>query len=190
MSEYQYYEFCKINKPLIAEARKEMYSLSSRANVSTHGASYVYNYGDFPGDPKELLLKYFDVFFYISSWGSIQLMFKYSDEHVDEHGMKKFSAKHIISCEKQKKYTLLDINFNNEDGFGWLEGEGMLFELLPLYDEIKSGNYQFLRLVVDISNGISGKTTNNLEGTSNLALSQAQEAFFKYASVEQYLVCE
>ncbi|MCW5590456.1 MAG: hypothetical protein KIT27_12460, partial [Legionellales bacterium] len=69
MSEYQYYEFCSINKPLSTEARKEMLSLSSRASVGTHTASYVYNYGDFRGKPKQLVLKHFDVFFYISNFG-------------------------------------------------------------------------------------------------------------------------
>ncbi len=39
MSEYQYYEFCSISKPLSQETRKEMASLSSRAKVGTHGAS-------------------------------------------------------------------------------------------------------------------------------------------------------
>jgi hypothetical protein len=63
MSEYQYYEFCRITTPLSSEARKEMVSLSSRAQVSTHGASYVYNYGDFRGNPEQLVLKHFDVFF-------------------------------------------------------------------------------------------------------------------------------
>ncbi|EKD72555.1 MAG: hypothetical protein ACD_45C00643G0004 [uncultured bacterium] len=63
MSEYQYYEFCSITSPISSEARKAMRSLSSRANVSTHGVSYTYNYGDFKGEPKKLLLKYFDVFF-------------------------------------------------------------------------------------------------------------------------------
>ena len=138
MSEYQYYEFCKLNAPLTAEARKEMYSLSSRAKVSTHGASYVYNYGDFQGKPKELLFKYFDVFFYISNWGTIQLMFKYLEQQVDESALKKITIKHVIDCEKRNGHILLDISFSNEDGFGWLEGEGMLADFLPLYDEIKA----------------------------------------------------
>ncbi len=47
MSEYQYYEFYRINTPLSAAARTEMISLSSRAKVGTHNASHVYNYGDF-----------------------------------------------------------------------------------------------------------------------------------------------
>jgi len=90
MSEYQYYEFCKINRPLTIDARKEMYSLSSRAKVTTHGASYVYNYGDFRGNPKDLLLKYFDVFFYISNFGCIQLMFKYRNQEINIDEVKKY----------------------------------------------------------------------------------------------------
>lgn len=181
MSAYQYYEFCKVNTPLMADARKEMYSLSSRAKVTTHGASYVYNYGDFRGNPKELLLKYFDVFFYISSWGCIQLMFKYSIQEVDTDELKKYCVKHIINCEAQSSYIVLDINFNNEDEFDWVEGEGMLPDLLPLYAEIKAGNHQLLQLIADVSNA---NTNNLLENNSGLALSKAQEAFFKYAGID------
>ena len=83
MSEYQYHEFCSIHQPLSAAARKKMNSLSSRAQVGTHNASYVYNYSDFRGNPKQLLLKYFDVYFYIASWGTVQLMFKYLSTQVD-----------------------------------------------------------------------------------------------------------
>src|SRR5690348_13842640 len=111
MSEYQYYEFCKINTPLSTETRKEMYSLSSRAKVSTHGASYVYNYGDFRGNAEDLLLKHFDVFFYISNWGCIRLMFKYTTQEVDAGKLKKYCIKHIIDCKIQGSYVLLDINF-------------------------------------------------------------------------------
>jgi hypothetical protein len=34
--------------------------------------NHVYNYGDFRGKPKELLLKRFDVFFYISNFGMVE----------------------------------------------------------------------------------------------------------------------
>ncbi len=185
MSEYQYYEFCKINAPLTSDARKKMYSLSSRANVTTHGASYVYNYGDFRGNSKELLLKYFDIFFYISNFGCIQLMLKYRDQEVNTSELEKYCAKHVVSCETQNAYVVLDINYSNEDGFGWVEGEGMLPDLLPLYDEIKAGNYQFLRLVAGANNA---NTNSSLENNSGLGLSQAQEAFFKYAGIDHHNV--
>jgi hypothetical protein len=187
MSEYQYYEFCKINSPLTAEARKEMCLLSSRAKITTHGAFYVYNYGDFRGNPKELLSKYFDVFFYISNWGCIRLIFKYSPEEIDVTELKKYNTKHVINCIEQDQHVLLDIDFTNKNGFGWVEGEGMLPNLLPLYDEIKFGNYRFLQLITHASQ----KNDNTLlVNNSILALSSAQEAFFKYAEIDQKIFFE
>lgn len=38
MSEYQYYDFRSINKPLAAGDRQEMMDLSSRATVGSHSA--------------------------------------------------------------------------------------------------------------------------------------------------------
>jgi hypothetical protein len=147
MSEYQYYEFCSINKPLTSEARKEMSSLSSRANVGTHNAFYVYNYGDFRGNSDTLLLKYFDVFFYISNFGTIRLTFKYNVFQINIDEIKKYCINHVISYKQHCDDILLDIYIQNEEGFGWTEGEGVWQNLLPLYDEIKSKNYQFLRIV-------------------------------------------
>jgi hypothetical protein len=144
MSEYQYYEFCRIHSPISSEARKEMASLSSRANLGTHSASYVYNYGDFRGTPKSLILKYFDVFFYISNFGTVRLMLKYPIHQVNVEEIKKYSLKHVISCEVIDENLIIDIDIRNEEGFGWTEGEGVLADLLPIYDEIKSNNYQFL----------------------------------------------
>lgn len=185
MSEYQYYEFCRINTPLSSEARKEMASLSSRAQVSTHGASYVYNYGDFRGKPKQLVLKHFDVFFYISNFGTVKLLFKYPIHQINTEEIKKYCIKHVISTEIHDEYILLDIDINNEDGFGWTEGEGILPDLLPLYDEIKSGNYQFLKLVNSIYEKFNGKENaiNTIINKKNI-LSAAQERFIECIGVD------
>ena len=177
MSEYQYYEFLKLNKPLTPNERKIMDSLSSRAKITTHGASYVYNYGDFRSNPKELLLKYFDIFFYIANWGSISLMFKYHEKQVCIDELKKYCVKDVISCRKHGNNILLNIELNNEGGFGWIEGEGILPDLLPLYDEFKAGDYQLLNLIAEACH------TNNQDKSnySDRALTDAQEAFLKYA---------
>ncbi len=187
MSEYQYFEFCKINTPLTINVRKEMASLSSRAKVSTHGASYEYHYSNFRGDPKELLLKYFDVFFYISNWGCLQLMFKFILQEVDLDELKKYYIEHTIEYHKQNSYIILDINFNSDDGFGWINGDGMLPDLLPLYDEIRSANYQFLYLVAKASNA---NITNSIKNNADIALSHAQQSFFKFAGIEHNLFYE
>jgi hypothetical protein len=184
MSEYQYYEFCSLHSPLSIEARKEMSSLSSRAQVTIHGASYVYNYGDFRGNPKELLLKYFDVFFYISNFGTVRLMFKYLDQEVNVSQIKNYSIKHVLSYEKHGQHILLDININNEGGFGWTEGEGMLSDFLPLYEEIKTKDYQFLRLVSAINDELAERGNNSLEILlADIQLSPAQKALLNSVGI-------
>ena len=178
MSEYQYYEFLRINGPLSQAARKEMASLSSRARISTHGASYVYNYGDFPGDPKSLLLKHFDVFFYISNWGAVQLMFKYLNQQIDINEIKRHAIPHVIICEQHDENILIDICMNNEEGFGWTEGEGVLLNLLPLYEEVKDKNYQILNLAGAINDEFSDSCQNVLSSAISItSLSSAQRSF-------------
>lgn len=181
MSEYQYYDFCSINKPLSAEARKEMRSLSSRAQVGTHTASYVYNYGDFRGNPKQLVLKYFDVFFYISNFGTLELLFKYPVNRVDLLTLKKYETKHLIEIEQHNDKVLVNITLTNEEGFGWTEGEGMLADLLPLYDELIRHNYHCLRLVLAINDTLTSKNDeaiSQLLAEDNLA-SEAEQALLE-----------
>lgn len=174
----KYYEFCSIKNPIYKNAREDMDSLSSRANVSTHGASYVYNYGNFPGDPKELLLKYFDVFFYICNYGTIQLIFKYKIGQVNIEELKKYDIKHVISCTQHDKNILLEIYINKEEGFGWTEGEGLLADLLPLYAEIKAKNYKFLQLIAAIDDKLNYKANNYLDQIiDKMELSSTQQAF-------------
>jgi len=46
--------------------------------------------------------------------------------------------------------VLLDVCISNDEGGGWIDGEELLPDLLPLYDEIKEKNYQWLVLVAAI----------------------------------------
>lgn len=184
MSEYQYYEFCSLHSPLSAAARKEMSALSSRAQVGTHSASYVYHYGDFRGNPKALLLKYFDVFFYSSNWGTIRLMFKYPTQAIEREKLKKYCIKQVISCQAQGDFVVLNMAINNEDGFGWIEGEGLLAAFLPLYEELQSKNYQFLQLIKAIHDELTSGKENTLASVlADMKLSAAQSAFLEHTGV-------
>ncbi len=44
MSEYQYYEFMAIDRPLTEVEQSKMRKISSRAQVTPKSASFVYNY--------------------------------------------------------------------------------------------------------------------------------------------------
>jgi hypothetical protein len=60
LSEYQYYEFLAIDRPLSAEDMAYVGTLSRRVQPTPAHAVFTYSYGDFPGDPLALLAKYYD----------------------------------------------------------------------------------------------------------------------------------
>ncbi len=76
MSEYQYYEFQAIDKPVSGKDFDVLEQISSRAQVTPTSFINIYNYGDFRGDPIKLMEKYYDAFVYVSNWGHRRLMLK------------------------------------------------------------------------------------------------------------------
>ena len=96
---------------------------------------------------KEILLNYFDVYFYISNFGVMELFFKYKNEDIDVEAISKNCSKDVINLVKYGQYSILKIRINKEEGCGWIEGDGLLADLLSLYDEIKNKSYQSLELI-------------------------------------------
>ena len=76
MSEYQYYEFVALDRPLTAAEMAELRSISTRAQITPTRFFNEYQWGDLKADPAELLARYFDVHVYFANWGSRRLMFR------------------------------------------------------------------------------------------------------------------
>jgi hypothetical protein len=53
MSEYQYYEFAAIDRPLSKDEMAELRALSSRATISPTSFANEYHWGDLKGDPAQ-----------------------------------------------------------------------------------------------------------------------------------------
>ena len=70
MSEYQYYEFQTIDKPLTDEQMRELRSYSTRANITRTSFTNHYEWGDFQGDPDAWMERSFDAFLYLANWGT------------------------------------------------------------------------------------------------------------------------
>jgi len=70
MSEYQYYEFQAIDRPLTDDEQKTLRRYSGRAMITATRFVNSCSYGDFRGDESEWMAKYFDAFLYIANWGT------------------------------------------------------------------------------------------------------------------------
>jgi hypothetical protein len=148
MSEYQYYEFQAIDRPLTLKEQAEIRELSSRVKLTPTQAIFLYNYGDFRNKPEEVLAKYFDMMFYIANWGTWRLIFRFPKAIVDPQLFQTYALRNTIAITEIDKYIVLDLEIHQEEGVsGWVEGEGWLSQLLPLREDLLGGDLRLLYLV-------------------------------------------
>ncbi|WP_228043987.1 hypothetical protein, partial [Dolichospermum sp. LEGE 00246] len=146
MSEYQYYEFQALDRILTKTEQSYIESLSSRVELSPTKAAFTYSYGDFRGNPQDLLEKCFDVMLYMANWGTRQLLFRLPKKLVDATLIKQYCVDDCISVSNTSNYLILDININDEEYQDWIEGEGWLSNLASLRNELLQGDCRVLYL--------------------------------------------
>lgn len=146
MSEYQYYEFEAIDKPLTDEEQQAVSRLSSRVAPHPYRAEFTYSYSDLPADPKQLVGDYYDAMFYIANWGSTRLMFRFPKNLVDIATWQQYCTEDAVTLTQHADYVILDIDYHDEDGGGWLEEQSYLRALIPLRQELLDGDHRLLYL--------------------------------------------
>jgi hypothetical protein len=146
MSEYQYYEFQTIDRLLTEAEQAEVEKLSSHIDVTASRAVVSYSYSNFRHDPKQVLSRYFDAFLYLANWGTRRLMFRFPAGLVDLAAVEPYCGEDQIDFTKLGAYQILEIQLDEEEGLGWVEGEGILSGLIQLRHDILDGDYRCLYL--------------------------------------------
>lgn len=146
MGEYQYYEFQAIDRPLTPAEQKKVSDLSSRVEPHPTNAAFVYHYTGFPGDPMQILARYYDVFFYIANWGTTRLAFRLPRHLVNREAIKPYLVEDHVAIYRTGDYALLEFSIDHEEGYGWTAGEGRLAPLLPLRETLLRGDLRLLYL--------------------------------------------
>jgi hypothetical protein len=150
MSEYQYYEFQTIDRPLTAEQQAAIRKLSSRVELSATSAAFNYSFGSFRGDPLKVLEQHFDAMLYIANWGSKQLAFRLPRRAIAAQQLEPYllgdEESYLSNIQTTPHYLILNLETREEEGFGWIEGEGMLHPLIPLREAILRGDLRILYL--------------------------------------------
>jgi len=147
MSEYQSYEFQALDRPLTHEAQAEMHRLSSRVRLTATSASFVYNYGDFRGDPSHVLANYFDAMLYITNWGTRQLMFRFPAKAIPDDVMKTYQYADFVAWSTKGKSVILNIELHQEEPDDeWIEEGGLLSGIVQVRNDILRGDYRALYL--------------------------------------------
>jgi hypothetical protein len=147
MSEYQIYEFIALDRPLSAEDMAYVRTLSSRVQPTPTQATFTYSYSSFPGDPLKLLAKHYDMMLYLANWGSKQLAFRFPKAAIDIQALQPYVyAVDEIEQTTVGQYVILNMEFDEEEGLGWIDDEGQIASLAPLRDDILRGDLRALYL--------------------------------------------
>jgi hypothetical protein len=151
MSEYQYYEFQAIDRPLTPEEQEAVARLSSRVDPHPWRAVFTYSFGGGIGRRAEgLLADYYDALLYLANWGSRQLAFRFPKGLVDPEQLRQYNVETLeypsdtITVTTGEEYAILDIQLHEEEGMGWIEGEGWLGSLVGLRDAILQRDHRVL----------------------------------------------
>lgn len=143
MSEYQYYEFQAIDRPLSDRDMQELRALSTRAEITRTSFTNEYHWGDFKGNVGKVLEKYFDAFFYFANWGTHRFMVRLPRSLVDGDTFRLYGEDEHLSLRVTSEHVLLDFTSGGEDADGE-EDAGSLDDLVAIRAELLAGDLRSL----------------------------------------------
>jgi len=147
MSEYQYYEWQTLERPLTAAEQGAVNGLSSHIDVTSSQAIVTYNWGNFKHDPLKVLAKYFDAHLYAANWGTRRLAFRFPNGLIDVNAVEHYCDEYHVHITAVGDVQVLEFEMSEEEGFDeWMEERGLLSTLGRLRDDILQGDYRALYL--------------------------------------------
>jgi hypothetical protein len=145
MSEYQYYEFQAVDRPLTEREMKELRACSSRATITATRFVNHYEWGSFKGDPSAWVEKYFDAFLYLANWGTHELMIRLPHKVLDLETANRYCCGRAASARRHGDFVILELSAEEEGG-DWEDGNGWLSSLIPLRADLAAGDHRALYL--------------------------------------------
>lgn len=192
MSEYSYYEFQAIDRPLTAEERRMLRSSSSRATISATRFTNYYNWGDFKGNPVRWMERYFDAFFYMGNWMTREVSFRLPKSSLDLKFAQRYCRSDLTSARVHGEHLILDFlceeaewHDYGDDGSGWLSS------LIPLRSDLIAGDHRALYLawLLGVQVGDVAKNAKEPPLPAGLGeLTEPLEAFIDILGIDRDLV--
>jgi hypothetical protein len=146
MSEYQYYEFQAIDKPLTDRAFAHVRACSTRAQITRTRFVNEYHWGNFKGDSAEWMARYFDAFLYLANWGHRQFALRLPTKCVRLDDTRPYRTQSAFSVRVCDDNLVLWFDSEDDDGDDLCESAGVLSSLIPIRDELMRGDRRPLYL--------------------------------------------
>jgi len=194
MSEYQYYEFLAIDRPLTSEEMAALRALSTRAHITPVSFTNEYNWGDFKGNPDDLMRRFFDAHVYVANWMTAIFKVRVPIDAISEKTVEATAVRHILDLKATETHWVITWNLNeseNYDRFGMDDGRGWMARLAPVRDELLRGDIRSLYI------GWLAAVTREMVDEDDLeplpveglgSLTAAQQALAEFLEVDEDLL--
>ena len=146
MSEYQYYEFQAVDRPLTGEEMRELRSYSTRARITPTSFVNEYHWGDFKGNPDAWMERYFDAYLYLANWGTHAFMLRLPSRLLDAKTAREYCGGECASTRVKSGHVILSFESEDDNGDDLLEGDGVLSSLISVRAELARGDRRALYL--------------------------------------------
>lgn len=192
MSEYQYYEFQAIDRPLGETVQAKLRATSTRARITSTSFTNHYEWGDFRGDPRRLMERWFDLHLYLANWGTRRLMIRLPKRVVERSRLDAFlSDVDWVEVWENGDNLVVDMHRDEvEAGYDdWDDGSGWLAALAPLRADLLAGDLRlfYLLWMTSLENGVLEKGAS--EPLSGIGpLTGALEAAVGFFGIDRHLV--
>src|SRR5215218_9179087 len=126
---------------------QELRAVSSRAAITATRFTNHYEWGNFKGDPRAWMERYFDAFLYFANWGTHELMLRLPRRVLDPATARRYCRGEAASARVKGEHVILEF-LSEEEGSDWFEEDedGSLSSLVPLRADIASGDLRALYL--------------------------------------------
>jgi hypothetical protein len=147
VSEYQYYEFVAVDRPLTAAQQGELRALSTRARITASSFVNDYQWGDLKGDPRAWMERYFDAHLYLTNWGTRRIALRLPRNLLDPDTAATYCVGESAHSWATREHVILDLSTEDEDGDEeWWDSEGSLASIVPVRADLADGDLRLLYL--------------------------------------------
>lgn len=140
MSEYQYYEFLAVDRPLDTAEQARVRSLSTRARITATSFVNEYHWGDFKGDPGRLMERYYDAHLYVANWGTRRLMLRLPGDLLDPDVVEEFCVGDQIGARVTDEFVVLDFTSEDDASDFDYDAEALLSAIVGVRAELAAGD--------------------------------------------------
>ena len=190
MSEYQYYEFAAIDRPLTPTEIAEIRAVSTRAVITPSGFVNHYEWGDLKADPADWIRRYFDAFIYTANWCSCRLALRVPLATFRKAELKPFATKYVLTVDANDEHWIFDWALDESedyDRFAADDGSGWMPRLMPMRDELLHGDLRplYLGWLAGASGGELREDAQEPEVPPGLSeLSPPQQALVEFLEID------